>query len=71
MRKRHSARPSARFCSACGTESTVYDSRPAAQGIVRHRRCNACNAKWKTIEMREEKADAPRDRITKDPGNDR
>lgn len=41
-------------CPACGSESSVLDSRPSEGGrLIRRRRvCLACNARWSTLERR-------------------
>lgn len=43
--------PQARACPVCGADSAVYNSRARRDGgIERRRRCQACGAKFVTVE---------------------
>ena len=51
--KYHKVFSIASFCPKCGEKGYVYDVRPfeCVDGIIRRRKCNSCNTKWKTIEL--------------------
>lgn len=42
-------------CSKCRSPSSVINSRPIGDNIVRRRECPRCGTRWNTVEIREER----------------